>query len=361
MDQYGELWERPELPWLKDPSTKFSIWSIIKDAIGKDLTKISVPVYINDPSSFLQKIAQSYEYTYLLDLAADAEDPMLRLSYLTAFMITSQTVAEKSVGKPFNPLLFETYELKTDNFDFIAEQVSHHPPVAAVHIKGKNWTVWTNQKGNISFNGKNITLTQQYRTYFELHKWNETFECIPPTFSIHNLVIGQLYVDIGSSMHFSNLQRPHEKSEIKFESRGWFSDDAFKFAGMTYVEEGPKKRNVTHTFTGKWNKNIVITDTKTKQPNTVWTKVPYPEKVDWMYGMSHFAVQLNYLPKRLKEVIAPTDTRFRPDQRALENGDMKFAEAEKNRLENRQRSFRKYHAAKNIEPKPRYFEPWDNK
>lgn len=89
MDQYGELWERPELPWLKDPSTKFSIWSIIKDAIGKDLTKISVPVYINDPSSFLQKIAQSYEYTYLLDLAADAEDPMLRLSYLTAFMITS--------------------------------------------------------------------------------------------------------------------------------------------------------------------------------------------------------------------------------------------------------------------------------
>jgi hypothetical protein len=31
-------------------------------------------------------------------------------------------------------------------------------------------------------------------------------------------------------------------------------------------------------------------------------------------------------------VIAPTDTRWRPDQRALENGDMKLAAEEKNRL-----------------------------
>jgi len=42
---------------------------------------------------------------------------------------------------------------------------------------------------------------------------------------------------------------------------------------------------------------------------------------------------MNYFPKRLEGVIAPTDTRRRPDQRALENGDMKLAAAEKERLE----------------------------
>lgn len=52
-DKYGELILREELPWLKDPNTKFSIWAIIKDSIGKDLSKISVPVYVNDPSSLL--------------------------------------------------------------------------------------------------------------------------------------------------------------------------------------------------------------------------------------------------------------------------------------------------------------------
>ena len=108
-------------------------------------------------------MAQSYEYTYLLDLAAQAEDSMMRLAYITAFMITSNTVAEKSIGKPFNPLLHETYELKTDKFRFLAEMVSHHPPVAAVHCVGQDWEVWTNCKTNVSFNGKNITAKQQFR------------------------------------------------------------------------------------------------------------------------------------------------------------------------------------------------------
>lgn len=52
-DKYGEALERSELPWLKDPDTKISLWAIIKDCIGKDLSKIAVPVYINDPTSTL--------------------------------------------------------------------------------------------------------------------------------------------------------------------------------------------------------------------------------------------------------------------------------------------------------------------
>jgi hypothetical protein len=50
---------------------------------------MAVPVYINDPNSLLQKVAQSYEYTYLLDQAAEEDNPMMRLSLITAYMITS--------------------------------------------------------------------------------------------------------------------------------------------------------------------------------------------------------------------------------------------------------------------------------
>ena len=45
--------ERDELPYLKDPATKVSMWSMFKDNIGKDMTKIQVPVYLNDPTSQL--------------------------------------------------------------------------------------------------------------------------------------------------------------------------------------------------------------------------------------------------------------------------------------------------------------------
>lgn len=59
-------------------------------------------------------------------------------------------------------------------------------------------------------------------------------------------------------------------------------------------------------------------------------------------------------------MIAPTDTRWRPDQRALENGDMVLAASEKNRLEEKQRAVRKYNEKFNIEHKPAYFEEWAN-
>lgn len=54
-DDYDEEpLEREELPWLKDPNAKMSIWTVIKDSIGKgDLSKMSVPVYFNDPTSLL--------------------------------------------------------------------------------------------------------------------------------------------------------------------------------------------------------------------------------------------------------------------------------------------------------------------
>lgn len=49
-----EIFEtRDKLPFFKDPKIKISLWAIIKDSIGKDLSKITVPVYFNGPLSLL--------------------------------------------------------------------------------------------------------------------------------------------------------------------------------------------------------------------------------------------------------------------------------------------------------------------
>ena len=60
------------------------------------------------------------------------------------------------------------------------------------------------------------------------------------------------------------------------------------------------------------------------------------------YFFTNFAKQLNNLPETLKQKLPPTDSRLRPDQRALEEGNMEFATEEKNRLEEKQRSLRKW-------------------
>jgi len=43
--------ERITLPHFRPPNTKVSMWQILKDLIGKDLTKVSMPVYFNEPLS----------------------------------------------------------------------------------------------------------------------------------------------------------------------------------------------------------------------------------------------------------------------------------------------------------------------
>lgn len=92
----------------------------------------------------------------------------------------------------------------------------------------------------------------------------------------------------------------------------------------------------------------------------MWTKEPYPENWEYQYGMSYHNMQLNYLPNTLKPWLPPTDTRFRPDQTALENGDFKLAATEKNRLEEKQRAVRRYMEKHGQEHKPKYFDEWKN-
>ena len=45
-----------------------SLWSILKEVVGKDLTKVCLPVYFNEPLSALQKLAEELEYSELIDM-----------------------------------------------------------------------------------------------------------------------------------------------------------------------------------------------------------------------------------------------------------------------------------------------------
>lgn len=68
------------------------------------------------------------------------------------------------MSKPFNPLLGETFELKMEGntpFHYIAEQVSHHPPITAVHVTGRNWTLSANIEPKVKFHGTNVVAVSE--------------------------------------------------------------------------------------------------------------------------------------------------------------------------------------------------------
>ena len=52
-----------------------------------------------------------------------------------------------------------------------------------------------------------------------------------------------------------------------------------------------------------------------------------------MYGFSNFSINLNYCDDEMRKTLPPTDTRRRPDQRYMEEGNYDMAAEEKHRLE----------------------------
>jgi len=54
---------RTELAISADNRPSTSLWSVLKHSIGKDLTKISFPVFFNEPTSMLQRMAEDMEFS----------------------------------------------------------------------------------------------------------------------------------------------------------------------------------------------------------------------------------------------------------------------------------------------------------
>jgi hypothetical protein len=44
--------------------------------------------------------------------------------------------------KPFNPILGETYQMKVGSTVFYGEQISHHPPVSSIFVKGDGYVLY---------------------------------------------------------------------------------------------------------------------------------------------------------------------------------------------------------------------------
>lgn len=102
-------------------------------------------------------------------------------------------------------------------------------------------------------------------------------------------------------------------------------------------------KDATVELKGNWDKELSIRDHRVQESDfeRVWKADPEPENWDEIYRFSLFSMQLNKLTPEMEKSLPPTDCRFRPDQRALENGDHDLATSEKHRLEKKQRDVAK--------------------
>ncbi|XP_050682583.1 oxysterol-binding protein-related protein 9 isoform X2 [Leptidea sinapis] len=147
--------------------------------IGMDLTKVVLPTFILERRSLLEMYADSFAHPDQFVKIVDMPTPRERMVQVVRWYLSSYHAGRKSqvAKKPYNPILGEVFRChwdldgvepvtenreevgdgpvpwcSPDQLSFVAEQVSHHPPISAFYAEHVNKRiqfeayVWTKSK-----------------------------------------------------------------------------------------------------------------------------------------------------------------------------------------------------------------------
>ncbi|XP_058045632.1 oxysterol-binding protein-related protein 6 isoform X6 [Ahaetulla prasina] len=340
------------LPTPSPDTSNINLWNILRNNIGKDLSKVSMPVELNEPLNTLQHLCEELEYSELLDKAAETDDPYERMVLIAAFATSGYASTYYRAGsKPFNPLLGETYEcIREDKgFRFFSEQVSHHPPISACHCESRNFVFWQDIRWKNKFWGKSMeilpigTLNVTLPKYGDCYVWNKVTTCI------HNILSGRRWIEHYGEVTIRNTKSSVCICKLTFIKVNYWNSNVNEVQGVVMDQEG----KVVHRLFGKWHEGLYCGIAPSAK--CIWRPGSMPTNSEHYYGFTRFAVELNELDPALKDLLPKTDARFRPDQRHLEDGNLELAAAEKQRIEELQRCRRRYLEENNMEHVPKFF------
>ncbi|XP_078712393.1 oxysterol-binding protein-related protein 6-like isoform X1 [Lampetra fluviatilis] len=343
---------RMHLPAPAADTSSIGLWDILRKNIGKDLSKVAMPVELNEPLNVLQRLCEEMEYSDLLDRAADTDDPAQRMVLVATFAVsTYASTISRAGGKPFNPVLGETYEcIREDRgFRFIAEQVSHHPPISVCHCDSKKFVLWQDVRLKNKFWGKSMEIIPVGTVNVKLLKYGDEYEWNKVTSCIHNIMGGQRWIEHYGEVIIKNKKSNVCQCKINFIKASYWSSEANQVQGTVTDQNG----RVLHRLFGKWNEGMYCGAQRSAR--CIWRPGSLPQDHELYYGFTRFAIELNELDPVLRPHLPPTDTRFRPDQRFLEEGNVESAQQEKLRIEEFQREKRRLMEDKNILYTPRFF------
>uniref|UniRef100_A0A8C9SR25 Oxysterol-binding protein n=1 Tax=Scleropages formosus TaxID=113540 RepID=A0A8C9SR25_SCLFO len=389
---------RTTLPAPMFSRNDFSIWGILKKCIGLELSKITMPIVFNEPLSFLQRITEYMEHTYLIHKACSLSDSIDRMQAVAAFTVSAVASQWDRTGKPFNPLLGETFELIRDDqgFRLISEQVSHHPPISAFYAEclTGDFVFHGSIYPKLKFWGKSVEAEPRGTITLELLKHKEAYTWTNPFCCVHNVILGKLWIEQYGTVEIVN-HSTGDKCVLNFKPCGMFGKELHKVEG--YIQDKSKKKRCV--IYGKWTECMWSVDPQVYEVNRktekkgaadtkkqkqesagaendeaddmpevqetvavipgstlLWRVSSRPAHSAQMYNFTSFAITLNELEPGMEAILAPTDCRFRPDIRAMENGNMEVASREKERLEEKQRAARKERAKEEQEWSTRWFQ-----
>ncbi|KAK7291869.1 hypothetical protein RIF29_07366 [Crotalaria pallida] len=180
-------------PGYRAPNLLNRMLSLLKNVRpGSDLTNFQLPPLFNFPKSQLQCYGESVycRGSDLLSKCNREQSPLERFTSVVAWSISTTRPTSFAVA-PYNPILGETHHVSKGNLNVLLEQVSHSPPVSALHATDEKENIemiWCQQPAP-KFWGTSIEAQVQGKRQLKLLNHGETYEMNCPHLLIRILPV----------------------------------------------------------------------------------------------------------------------------------------------------------------------------
>lgn len=252
--------------------------SIIKSMIsqlrvGMDLSKVTFPTFVLEPRSMLERITDFMSHPDLIFGAEKEDDPEERFIRVLQYYLAGWHIKPKGVKKPYNPVLGEFFRCRYDYPDgsqgfYIAEQVSHHPPVSAFYyVSPANKVAIVGElrpKSKFLGNSVSTTMEGENRVYLMDRPDDGPYVISMPNMYARGILWGRMMLELGDSCKARN-DRNGLSADLEFKTKGWVS-------GTYNAIQGRIRRGSTETgeVSGKWSAVMEYKNSKTGEKRVLF-------------------------------------------------------------------------------------------
>lgn len=354
---------QPLSPPTPPPDNDLSIFKLAKEIIGSvspgsDVSNVPLPASVLDPESTLEKTKKSMQRGELLQ---DLCDPKLdaRARFLNVMRFNLSGLARERFGKkPYNPVLGEVYRCcfvhrgNGGETLLVSEQVSHHPPITALHLRNETlgFEMNSHTAPEPCFWGNTLVVKLPGAIHICLKKMgDEEYVITRPSIYMSGFFAGKQRLEFNGLSTFA-CEKTGLSAEIEYKAKGAgtlpsLSIRASEMNAISGRVFETKSNRTLYTLEGHWDRVVNLTNAETNEQTVFFDY----EAVCMEKSM------LAILPAKEEEEESFSTRVWRECSVAIMDGKTSEANKAKRNVEDYQRQLRKDRQAANTQWKYRYF------
>uniref|UniRef100_A0A3B4V9P1 Oxysterol-binding protein n=1 Tax=Seriola dumerili TaxID=41447 RepID=A0A3B4V9P1_SERDU len=251
------------------------IWSLLKQLRpGMDLSKVVLPTFILEPRSFLDKLSDYYYHADLLSQAVLEDSAYGRIKQVLRWYLSGFYKKPKGLKKPYNPILGETFRCcwlhpQTDSCTYyIAEQVSHHPPISAFYVCNRKdgFSISGSILAKSKFYGNSLSAILDGKARLLFLSRDEEYVITMPYAHCKGILYGTMTLELGGKVTIE-CEKTKCFTELEFKLKPFLggSCSVNQISGKIFVGE-----ELLATVDGHWDSEVFIHEKRSGQQETLW-------------------------------------------------------------------------------------------